>query len=137
VTENLQIPLLVGFSLPITEITPATPLHLDVYGGITLDSWTQMLQGAEAGAQAGGPGFFSQVQRFTVDPTVGAGVRMPMSVGSSGFPLILRAGAEFQFRPGGVVMAQSGQFGSQTYWGTVNPRVDAAFVGGIGIPFGR
>jgi hypothetical protein len=137
VTENLQIPLLVGFSLPLTEITPATPVHLDVYGGVTLDSWTQMLQGAEAGAQAGGPGFFSQTQRFTVDPTVGAGFRLPMTVGANGFPLVLRAGAEFQFRPGGVVLAQSGQFGGQTYWGTVNPRVDAAFVGGIGIPLGR
>jgi hypothetical protein len=137
VTENLQIPLLLGFSAPLTEITANAPVYLDVYGGITLDSWTQILQGAEFGATAGGPGFFSQAQRFTVDPTVGAGFRVLLSAGSAGIPLILRAGAEFQFRPGGVVLAQSGQFGGQTYWGTVNPRVDAVFVGGIGIPLGK
>jgi hypothetical protein len=137
VVENLQVPLLAGISLPFTEITGAAPVYLDLYGGVTLDSWTQTLQGAEAGAQAGGPGFFSQTQRFTVDPTVGAGFRVPLSPGAIGFPMILRANAEFQFRPGGVVMAQSGQFGSQTYWGTVNPIVNGVFFAGVGIPFGR
>ncbi|MBV8190412.1 MAG: hypothetical protein JOY64_32280 [Alphaproteobacteria bacterium] len=137
VTENLQIPLLAGISLPFTEITGVNPVYLELYGGITLDSWTQTLQGAEWGAPAGGPGFFSQAQRFTVDPTAGAGVRVPLSVGAGGFPLILRAGAEFQFRPGGVVLAQSGQFGSQAYWGTVNPTVNGLFFAGVGIPFGK
>jgi hypothetical protein len=137
VSENLQIPLLAGVSLPFTEITGAAPVYLELYGGITLDSWTQTLQGAEWGAPAGGPGFFSQAQRFTVDPTAGAGLRVPLSVGSDGFPLILRAGAEFQFRPGGVVLAQSGQFGGQTYWGTVNPTVNGLFFAGVGIPLGK
>lgn len=137
VSENLQIPLLAGISLPFTEITPGAPVYLDLYGGITLDSWTQTLQGAEGGAQAGGPGFFSQTQRFTVDPTVGAGLRVPLSPGAVGFPMILRANAEFQFRPGGVVLAQSGQFGGQTYWGTVNPTIDGLFFAGVGIPLGR
>jgi hypothetical protein len=36
-----------------------------------------------------------------------------------------------------VVLAQSGQFGSQTYWGTVNPTVNGLFFAGVGIPFGK
>jgi hypothetical protein len=137
VSENLQIPLLAGVSVPFNEITPAAPVYLDLYGGVTLDSWTQTLQGAEAGAQAGGPGFFSQTHRFTVDPTVGAGFRVPLSPGVVGWPMILRANAEFQFRPGGTVLAQSGQFGGQTYWGTVDPIVNGLFFAGVGIPLGR
>jgi hypothetical protein len=137
VSENFQIPLLAGFSLPFTEITPAAPVHLDLYGGVTLDSWTQTLQGAEAGAPGGGPGFFGQSRRFTIDPTVGAGFRVPLRADALGVPLILRAGAEFQFRPAGVLPVQSGQFGGQTYWSTVDSGVDVAFVGGVGIPLGR
>ena len=133
VGNGLQVPILAGVSFPLSEVTPGAPVWFDLYGGITLDSWTQNLQGVEGS----GPGFFSQTQWFTVDPTVGGGFRVPLSPGIAPFPMIFRAGAEFQFRPGGVVMAQSGQFGGQTYWGTVSPTVNAAFMGGIGIPLGK
>ncbi|MFO1079986.1 MAG: hypothetical protein U1E23_05080 [Reyranellaceae bacterium] len=133
VGNAVQVPILAGVSFALSEVTPGAPVWFDLYGGITLDSWTQNLQGVEGS----GPGFFSQAQRFTVDPTVGGGFRVPLSPGIAPFPMILRAGAEFQFRPGGVVMAQSGQFGGQTYWGTVSPTVNAAFMGGVGIPLGK
>ena len=41
VRENLQVPILIGFSIPLVEAAPKTaPLFLDFYAGITLDSWT-------------------------------------------------------------------------------------------------
>src|SRR5207253_2409440 len=43
VTENLQIPILIGGSVPIVPaVTPGgSPLFFNVYGGVTLDSWKQ------------------------------------------------------------------------------------------------
>jgi hypothetical protein len=75
VRENLQVPILIGVSIPLVEAAPKTaPLFLDFYAGITLDSWTQTLSGREAGAP-GGPGFNGSNDRFTVDPTLGIGLR--------------------------------------------------------------
>jgi hypothetical protein len=40
-----------------------------------------------------------------------------------GFPdIVIGANAEFSFRPGNVVQAQSPNFPSQSYYGTVDPR---------------
>ncbi len=136
ISENLQIPILVGVTAPIVPGSAGKPAVLfDLYGGITLDSWTQTLQGRESGAP-GGPGFFGQNRRFTVDPTVGVGVRVPVGdVG--GLPgLTVGVNAELQFRPGGVVTAPSANFPSETYYGTVNPTAHMAIMARIGIPFG-
>lgn len=137
IKENLQIPILVGITTTFAGGTPAsTPLMFDVYGGITLDSWTQTLQGRESGAP-GGPGFFGQNNRFTVDPTVGFGVRtiLPGIVGD--VPLIVGLNTELTFRPGSVVTARSPNFPSETYYGTNDPQANLAIMARIGIPIGR
>jgi hypothetical protein len=136
INENLQVPLVAGLTLPIGTSGSATPSVLfDVYGGITLDSWTQTLQGRESGAP-GGPGFFGQNRRFTVDPTVGVGVRVPVG-DFGGLPgLMVGVNAELQFRPGSVVTATSSNFPSETYYGTVNPMANLAIMARIGIPLG-
>jgi hypothetical protein len=131
INENLQIPILVGGSVPIlSAVTPGgPPVFLNVYGGITLDSWTQTLQGREAGAPGGG-GFFGQNQRFTVDPTAGIGFHT--QVGN----LLFGLNAELQFRPGSVVTAQSPNFPGETYYGTVNPSTNMLVMGRVGFAFG-
>ncbi len=136
VKENFQIPVLIGVGLPLTG-PGQPPVFLDLYGGITLDSWSQTLQGREAGAP-GGAGFFNQNNRFTVDPTIGGGVRMVVSdIKGSGFPaLIVGVGAELSFRPGSAVQAQSSNFPSETYYGTVNAQANLSILARIGIPFG-
>jgi hypothetical protein len=135
VLENFQVPILTGVGLPITSAGP-TPIVLDLYGGITLDSWTQTLQGREVGAP-GGPGFFGQSRRFTVNPTIGVGVRVPMGDIGFGLPVVFGVNAEMQFRPGSVVTAPSATFPSQTYYGTVNPTANMIIMGRIAIQFGR
>jgi hypothetical protein len=136
INENLQIPILAGVTLPIVSGGASKPSVLfDFYGGITLDSWTQTLQGRESGAP-GGPGFFGQNRRFTVDPTIGVGVRVPVGDIGFGLPIIFGVNAELQFRPGSVVTAPSANFPSETYYGTVNPTANMAIMGRIGIPFG-
>lgn len=136
VKENFQIPILIGVGLPLTG-PGQPPVFLDLYGGITLDSWSQTLQGREAGAP-GGAGFFNQNNRFTVDPTIGAGVRMVVDdLKGSGFPaLVVGVGAELSFRQGSVVQAQSSNFPSESYYGTVGPQANLSFMARIGIPFG-
>ena len=135
VKENFQIPILAGVSWPITNPS-STPVFVDLYGGITLDSWTQTLQGRESGAP-GGPGFLNQSNRFTVDPTVGAGVRVAVGdIAGGGIPIIIGANAEVQFRPGSVVAAGSPNFPSETYYGTVGPQANMLFMFRVGIPFG-
>jgi hypothetical protein len=136
VNENFQIPILAGVTLPIAAGAPgALPILVDVYGGITFDSWTHTLQGGESGAP-GGPGFFGQNRRFTVDPTVGVGVRVPVGDPKAGLPVILGLNAEFQFRPGSVVTAPSQNFPSETYYGTLNPTTNMLLMARIGIPLG-
>lgn len=136
VKENFQIPVLIGVGLPLTGPSQP-PVFLDLYGGITLDSWSQTLQGREAGAP-GAAGFFNQSNRFTVDPTIGGGVRMVVNdFKGSGVPaLVIGVGAELSFRPGSVVQAQSSNFPSETYYGTVNAQANLSILARIGIPFG-
>jgi hypothetical protein len=133
ITEYYQIPLLLGFTVPIAERSAAPSLLLDFYGGITLDSWAQILQGAEANAP--GQGLFGQNRRFTADPTVGLGVRMPVGNIGADLPIIFGVNAELQFRPGSVVTAPSPNFPG-TYFGTVDPHANLAIMARIGIAFG-
>jgi hypothetical protein len=136
IRENFQVPLLLGASLPLdTNSSGAPGIFLDVYGGVTLDSWTQTLQGAEANAP-GGPGFFGQNRRFTPDPTVGVGLRGPVGNLSDDLPLFFGVNAELQFRPGSVVTASSQNF-PVIYYGTVNPYANLALMARVGVAFGR
>ena len=143
VRENLQVPILVGVSIPLAaEIFASasssarmyyiSPPSLDLYGGITLDSWTHSLAGRDGGAPAG-PGFNASNNRFTVDPTIGIGLRFPIP----GVPnLSIGTNAEVQFRPGSVVQAPSANFPSETYYGTVDPRANFLLMGRIAWSFG-
>ena len=135
INENLQIPILGGVTAAFSGSNPASPVMIDAYGGITLDSWTQTLQGREAGAP-GGPGFFGQNNRFTVDPTVGVGVRTIVPGVAGEVPLIVGLNAELMFRPGSVVIARSANFPSETYYGTVDPHANLAIMLRVGIPIG-
>jgi hypothetical protein len=136
INENFQIPIMAGVTAPVGSAGAGKPaVLLDLYGGITLDSWTQTLQGRESGAP-GGPGFFAQNRRFTVDPTVGVGMRVPVG-DIGGLPgVVVGVNAEFQFRPGSVVTAPSANFPSETYYGTLNPAANMAIMARIGIPLG-
>ena len=130
INESFQIPIVAGVSAPVTR-----SVLFDLYGGITLDSWTHTLQGAEAGAP-GGPGFYAQNRRFTVDPTVGMGVRVPTG-GIGGLTGVeIGINAELQFRPGSVVTAPSQNFPSETYYGTANASTNMAIMARVGIPIG-
>jgi len=138
VRENFQIPILLGLSIPLVETSSKTmPLFLDLYAGITLDSWTQTLAGREAGAPAGA-GFNGTNNRFTVDPTLGIGLRTAWGdLNGDGVPdLLWGISTEFQFRPGSVVTAPSANFPSETYYGTVDQRFNALIMGRIGFAFG-
>jgi hypothetical protein len=135
VQENFQIPLLLGVSLPVDKGSSGTPsLVFDLYGGLTLDGWTQTLQGAESNAP-GQPGFFAQKQLFTADPTIGIGLRAPVGNLSDSLPLFFGINAELQFRPGNVVSAPSQSF-PVTYYGTVDPYANLALMARLGIAFG-
>ena len=133
IAEYYQVPLLLGFTVPIAERSAAPRLLLDFYGGITLDSWAQVLQGAEANAP--GQGFYGQNRRFTADPTVGLGVRVRVGDIGADLPIIFGVNAEVQFRPGSVVTAPSPNF-PITYFGTVDPHANLAIMARIGIAFG-
>ena len=134
VRENVQVPLLIGLSIPFADGTSVIPPSvLNVYGGVTFDSWTHAISGRDGGAPAG-PGFNASNNRFTVDPTVGLGWRTDMR---SVLPnLWIGWNVEAQFRPGSVVQAQSANFPSQTYYGTVDPRANLLVLGQIGFSFG-
>lgn len=131
VTENFQIPIVAGIQIPIVQLAPTTPpVTLDLYGGITLDSWNHTLQGGEAGP--GGRGFFNQNNRFTVDPTVGFGVNFPLGVPG----LMVGFNGEVLFRPGSVVTVPSNGFPSETYYGTIAPQTNLLFMARFGYRFG-
>jgi hypothetical protein len=135
VRENVQVPLLIGLSIPFADGTSVIPPSaLNIYGGVTLDSWTHTISGRDGGAPAG-PGFNASNNRFTVDPTVGLGWRS--WIGRS-VPANFWIGwnVEAQFRPGSVVQAQSANFPSETYYGTVDPRTNVLVMGQIGFSFG-
>lgn len=138
VRENLQIPILIGVGIPLVAPAPgAGPVILDLYGGITLDSWTQSLSGGEAGAPAGA-GFNGTNNRFTADPTLGVGLRIAAGDinGDGVADIVWGISTEVQFRPGSVVTARSSNFPSETYYGTVDPRANILFMGRVGIAFG-
>ena len=133
ITEYYQIPLLLGVTVPVAERSASPSLLLDFYGGITLDSWAQTLQGAEMNAP--GQSFFGQNRRFSANPTVGLGVRMPVGNIGADLPIIFGVNAELQFRPGSVVTVTSPNF-PVTYFGTVDPNANLAIMARIGIAFG-
>jgi hypothetical protein len=125
INENFQIPIVAGLQFPFTLGSPQNPpATVDLYGGITIDSWTQTLQGNEAGGPANAQGFFGQNNRYTVDPTIGLGVTIP--IGDTGFRVGFNT--ELMFRPGSVVTARSYTFPSETYYGSVDPSLMASFM---------
>jgi hypothetical protein len=135
IQESFQIPLLLGASVAVDKSSSGAPsLLFDIYGGVTLDSWVQTLQGAESNAP-GQPGFFGQNRRFTPDPTIGIGLRAPVGNLGDNLPLFFGANAELQFRPGSVVSAPSQNF-PVTYYGTVDPHANLALMLRLGVAFG-
>ncbi len=134
ITEYWQIPLLLGVTVPIAGRSAAPWTLLDLYGGLTLDSWGQILQGAEGNAP-GAQGFYGQNRRFSADPTVGVGVRVPVGRLGDELPIFVGMNAELQFRPGSVVSADSPNF-PVTYVGSVDAHANLAVMARIGIAFG-
>lgn len=134
IREYFQIPVLFGLTVPIANQSTAPRALFDIYGGITFDSWGRVLQGNEANA-APSPGFYSESRTFTVDPTVGLGLRMPVGSLDEGLPLFVGVNAEAQFRQGSTVTAFSPNF-AVTYYGSVNPSVNLAVMARIGVAFG-
>jgi hypothetical protein len=134
VRESLQVPLLVGVTVPIAGRSAAPSALFDVYGGLTIDSWSQVLQGAEGNAP-GQQGFYGQNRNVTADPTVGIGLRVPVGSLDAGLPIFLGFNAELQLRPGSVVTAISNNF-PVTYYGTIDPYANVAVMARIGIAFG-
>jgi hypothetical protein len=136
VRENVQVPLLIGLSIALTDGTSVIPPSaLNIYGGVTLDSWTHTISGRDGGAPAG-PGFNAISNRFTVDPTVGMGWRSSIERSVRGGNFWIGWNVEAQFPPGSVVQAQSANFPSETYYGTVDPRTNVLVMGQIGFSFG-
>ncbi len=132
VRENVQVPLLVGLSIPLTDGTVVAPPFLNIYGGVTFDSWTHSIAGREGGAP-NGPGFNASNSRFTADPTAGVGLRVPIN---PRYNFWIGLNTEVQFRPGSVVQAQSPNFPSQTYYGTIDSHANVLVFGQIGWSFG-
>jgi hypothetical protein len=127
VTENFQVPLLIGVSLGL-----GGGARFDVYGGITFDSWTHTLSGGEAGFANG---FNASQSRMTVDPTLGMGFSYDIgsTVGVRG--LTVGVNVEVLFRPGSVLTAQSPNFNSQVYYGTVESRANVQGTARVGLQF--
>jgi hypothetical protein len=119
VHQNFQIPLLAGVGISVGELMPHVPLYLDLYGGILISNTTQTLQGRETAAPTGSL-FFSQQGVTTVEPMIGAGVRLPIS----GTPISVGANLEAALRQGMVTSAQSPNFNTQSYVGTRDSGVD-------------
>ena len=94
----------------------------------------QVLQGGEANAP-GQQGFYAENRRFTADPTVGLGFRMPVGTLGDGLPILFGLNAELQFRPGSTVTAISNNF-AVTYVGTTDPHANLAIMARLGIAFG-
>jgi hypothetical protein len=132
--EYLQIPVLLGATVPLANRSGSPAALFDLYAGITVDSWSQVLQGAEANAP-GQQGFYGENRHFTANPTVGLGVRFPIGSIDEGLPLFFGLNAELQFRPGSVVTAISNNF-PITYYGTVDPSANLAVMARLGIAFG-
>ena len=134
IREYYQVPVLLGLTVPIAHGPKAPSALLDFYGGLTLDSWSQVLQGSEANAP-GTPGFYAENRHVTFDPTVGVGLRLPVGSLEDGLPIFVGANAELQFRPGNTVTAYSPNF-TVTYSSAVNPYANLALMARVGIAFG-
>jgi hypothetical protein len=134
IKEYWQVPLLLGISVPVVSDVSGPRALLDVYGGITVDSWAHSIQGAEANA-ADGSGFSAANRRLTLNPTVGLGVRMPLGSVVEDTPLFFGLNAEVQFRPGSVVTAYSSDF-NVSYTSSVAPYANLAVMARIGFAFG-
>jgi hypothetical protein len=136
INEFYQIPLLLGGTLPLGRLSSdGGPVALfDFYGGVTLDSWQQTLQGSEANDPTG-TSFYGQNRRFTVDPTIGLGLRVPLTDLRAELPIFVGVNAEVSFRPGSVVAVPSQVF-PVTYYGTVDPYANLAIMARIGIALG-
>jgi hypothetical protein len=133
VREYFQIPLLLGVTVPIGGQRPLPGVLLDFYGGITIDSWSLVLQGAENNAP-GQQGFYAENRMYTADPTIGLGVRMPVGE-LADLPVFLGVNAEVQFRPGTSVQTFSNNF-AVNYGSSVGPITNLAVMARIGVAFG-
>jgi hypothetical protein len=134
VREYFQVPVLLGVTVPFAEQAGSPRLLLDLYGGLTLDSWSQVVQGFEANAP-GQQGFYSENRRVTVDPTIGVGLRTPIGSIDAGMPLFFGLNAELQFRPGSVTSAISNNF-AVSYFGSVDPQANLVVMARFGVAFG-
>jgi hypothetical protein len=135
VREYFQVPVLLGVTVPIGTggYGPSPSVLFDIYGGITIDSWSLVLQGAENNAP-GQQGFNAENRMYTADPTIGLGMRTPMGT-IADFPLFLGINAELQFRPGTSVSAFSNNF-AVNYVSSIGPTTNLAVMARIGIAFG-
>jgi hypothetical protein len=130
VRENWGIPLLLGATWSLGSFGREGPeVGLDVYGGITISSWSQSLRGGEAGA-AGTPAFAAERDRTTVDPTFGLGLRFPV-VG-----LTLGVYGEVSFREGGSLTVPSPSNAYLSYTGSIDSRVTSSLMVRVSIPLG-
>jgi len=134
VREYFQIPLLVGVTLPFAERSGSPRALFDLYGGVTLDSWSQVLQGFESNAP-GQQGFYEENRKFTLDPTVGLGLRVPVGSMEPGLPLFFGLNAELQFRPGSTTSAISSNF-AVSYYRAVEPQANLLVMARFGLAFG-
>jgi hypothetical protein len=133
VSEYFQVPLLLGVTVPVGGRASSPGVLLDFYGGLTIDSWALVLQGAENNAP-GQQGFFGQNRMYTADPTIGLGVRMPVGE-LADLPLFFGLNAEVQFRPGTSVQTFSNNF-AVNYISSVDPTTNLAVMARIGVAFG-
>jgi hypothetical protein len=134
VSEFFQVPLLLGVTVPMGGRDSSHNVLLDFYGGLTIDSWALVLQGAENNAP-GQQGFYGQNRLFTFDPTLGVGIRVPVGELDSSLPLFFGLNAEVQFRPGASVTTLSNSF-PVSYSSSVGPTTNLAIMARIGVAFG-
>jgi hypothetical protein len=134
VREYFQIPIFVGITVPFADSSSSPRALFDLYGGLTLDSWSQVLQGSEANAPSQ-QGFYGENRRFSADPTIGFGLRVPVGSLDAGLPLFFGLNGELQFRPGSVVKADSNNF-AVSYFGTSEPQTNLVVLARFGIAFG-
>ena len=126
VSARAGISRLLGYS-PFSD--RGGSVWLDLFAGLKLANATHTIQGSDGGPQQQASTFFGQVERTTVDPTFGAGVRVPMGsllggvLGGSSEAFV-GANGEVTLRQGSVVTAPSSNFRGQTYYGTVDSGVD-------------
>jgi hypothetical protein len=133
VREYFQVPLLLGVTVPVGGQASLPGALLDFYGGVTIDSWSLVLQGAENNAP-GQQGFYGESRIYTADPTIGMGVRMPVGE-LADFPLFIGVNAELQFRPGTSVQTFSNNF-AVNYVSSVEPTTNLAVMARIGVAVG-